>query len=79
LNDNESAPIDVLSTANALMPSPASNQSAIRATASSKPYDHVDTPSRPVVRSRDSVDVGAYDTKPITLTHIDFLLLILER
>jgi hypothetical protein len=79
LNDTESAPIDVLSTANALMPSAASNQSAIRATANNKPYDHVDTPSRPVARSRNSVDVGAYDTKPIALTHIDFIHLILER
>ncbi|KAI8331307.1 hypothetical protein BC941DRAFT_158280 [Chlamydoabsidia padenii] len=54
---NDNVPIDVLSTANALMPSPPSNQSTtVKTPSNSKPYDYIDTPSRPVNRNRNSVD-----------------------
>ncbi|CAO3587375.1 unnamed protein product [Absidia cylindrospora] len=59
LKDNGVTPIDVLSTANALMPTPSSvtlNPSIGKSNSNKKPYDYVDTPSRPLPRSRNSVD-----------------------
>ncbi|CAO3626346.1 unnamed protein product [Cunninghamella echinulata] len=56
-NNNNVAPIDIISTANALMPatSPdAFNQPFNKTNSNNKPYDHVDTPSRPL--NRNSVD-----------------------
>lgn len=61
-NENNVTPMDIISTANALMPatSPSAfNQSSLnRANINHKPYDHVDIPSRP--NHRNSVDVSVF-------------------
>ncbi|KAI8341505.1 hypothetical protein BC941DRAFT_417093 [Chlamydoabsidia padenii] len=57
--DNMMPPIDVLCTANALMPASSSvdiHQSIGKKYTNKKPYDHVDTPKRPLARNRNSVD-----------------------
>lgn len=56
---NDNAPIDVLHTANALMPaSSIVHQSLGKKNPNKKPYDYVDTPGRPLPRNRNSVDVS---------------------
>ncbi|CAO3609217.1 unnamed protein product [Cunninghamella blakesleeana] len=56
-NENNVTPMDIISTANALMPASSTsafNQPLNRSTINQKPYDHVDTPSKP--NHRNSVD-----------------------
>ncbi|KAI8086672.1 uncharacterized protein BX664DRAFT_336474 [Halteromyces radiatus] len=58
-NNHSITPIDVLSTANALMPTQSSitlNQPTNKPNSNTKPYDYVDTPSKPFSKSRNSVD-----------------------
>lgn len=56
---NDNTPIDVLHTANALMPASSTiHQSVGKKNSNKKPYDYVDTPGRPLPRNRNSVDVS---------------------